>query len=1011
MSYDTNLHRTFDYQLSPAPLRIIDWAPVRSVARSVLQTGQGAKALTLVDDASANMPHVALAYVKQENKRRAHVSHGPSASLAPAAAANDLAAAEGPLSAIGEPTASQHLRLSAASPYYTPGMNGGTAAAARGSGGGHSELYALKVNDTVPQQQQQPQSDAWGAAPGEPAGGAGTGGTAALSAALAHTVGLSTEATSVVAAPATAALASGGSSSGMAAPAAMAGSAQRSRALSSPSTAPPLLVKSASKYGAAGIMYGFDSVYRRESFGVLMGLLTGAGYHQMNTYYRQEQPALPRRMEPAMGEHRSRSGTSPVGVVTALPAPRSSSTANFATNRSAAEQEPCSLADTVMAVGAADSQAAEGSLQTSPPTLQPRLGPVMASQRQGQLQVYNALQLFWYWGARRWTGVLNVRVTPLPSGDALLPVCEYVARTEMTECSIVIDDPVVYMHGFVVMLGRRTRAVEEMRRGHGTTAASSGAEMQCLLGLNQAGTRHSLEAAAAAPLANGATGTSAVITPVADAQPRSAERAGPPSTPSAPGAHMNGIHSRTDRSTGETPSSTSGSAGVTKTSPVSNAISSPTHMPPPPVSALRQPHSSSPTAHTASDSDNAQSAAPHDLAIPLEAASAVGSAGAAPLPEWLYWYQRCVLETTDEWLWNRAASEVAEDAARSTTPWWKPRHIKMGVGLSLRYRKPRGVNVYWGWSARVGRGTHFSGHIDVLRRMSCAVSSTFGFLDVSVRLRVNLVTLHQTALDAGVCWRPVPQVPEFAVRLATSANGATLGVEVADVAPTLYGPVVARLSRWRSRRHLEEAAVPNVKTAGCGEAGVASPMPSAAEPSVTAGQSSAISGSPRGVAEGSGEDLVGLLPVTWHYLQGAGSLITSTISSVTGVVMSRLVSASSASSATRCTGGAGNVGSISIAQGSVSDVRHPPAPLSATSTFTTPAMASTLPAEPQLSCIALPAGQASLRYARNAWHALADLGWLENMLRTSHVNVSMGVTSEPSNRHREWSLFLIINEK
>ena len=70
MSVDTNLHRTFDYQLSPAPLRIIDWAPVKSVAASVLQSGPTVKTYNVVDSTSSNETTLAAAYVRQETERR-----------------------------------------------------------------------------------------------------------------------------------------------------------------------------------------------------------------------------------------------------------------------------------------------------------------------------------------------------------------------------------------------------------------------------------------------------------------------------------------------------------------------------------------------------------------------------------------------------------------------------------------------------------------------------------------------------------------------------------------------------------------------------------------------------------------------------------------------------------------------------------------------------------------------------------------------------------------------------
>ncbi|TPP41016.1 hypothetical protein CGC20_36835 [Leishmania donovani] len=471
MSYDTNLHRTFDYQLSPAPLRIIDWAPVKAVARSVFQPGQGAKEFTLVNDATSNASSVAAAYAQQENQRRVHESRESSASLSTPAATADAAAPAGPLSAIGELAASEFPGLSAASP--------------------------------------------------------------------------------AVAVPATAVLVNG---SGTGTPAAVMDSAQRPRT-SSPLVAPPLLAKGVSQYSAAGMMYGFDAVYHKDSFGVLAGLFTGVGYHQVNTHYRQELPAAPRRTEPAKGEHGGWAGTlgtaartSPVVATSAVPTPRSGSTTRVAVNRSSSESGPSGAVDAAVVPGAVELQAAENSAPSPPPTLQPRLEQVIASQRHGQLQVYNALQAFWYWGARRWTGVLNVRVTPLPSGDALLPVCEYVARTVMTECSLVIDDPVVYLHGFVVMLGRRARAAEELGSGHSTGTAVVGAEVQSCNELCRAGSRHPLEAVAAASLADEAIGTA-----ITGAQHHPAEGTGHLSVPPAPGAHRDSIQSRAGRPTGGAP--------------------------------------------------------------------------------------------------------------------------------------------------------------------------------------------------------------------------------------------------------------------------------------------------------------------------------------------------------------------------------------------------------------------------------------------------------------------------
>ncbi|KAG5508838.1 hypothetical protein JKF63_05340 [Porcisia hertigi] len=1013
MSYDTNLHRTFDYQLSSASLRIIDWAPSRAVARSALQTGQGAKAFTLVNDATSNLPSVATAYVQQEKQQHMHRNRGSSISPTTAAATTDAAPlGESPFVTEASAT-SEPPNLSAVPPYYAAGMSSSAAATAANCGsGGQTELHVPQLDDSQPQRQL---SDTWGVTTGEPIGGKATGNAAATSGVLMHTQASPTDTTDVGGVPQAAPVVSGNGNSaqrvGAATSAAVTDGVQWSRESLAPPTASSRLTKDVSRYGTAGIMYGFDSVYHKASFGVLVGLFTGVGYNQINTFYRQEQSASPRHSEPPKSEHKSgaRGATtttqraSPDTIAAGVPTSQSGTTTNLETSGAPPGPGPSGALDTAVEDDAVELRRTESTAPHRLSALNPWREPVIASQRHGELKMYNALQLFWYWGARRWTGVLNVRLTPLPSGDALLPVCEYVTRTVMTECSIVVDDPVVYLHGFVVMLGRRTRAAEESRTLHGTVASGSGTGVQIGNGLNQTtlsqdqtGWTHPLEAAASASL----------MSKAADLTTATSATTGTTHTPQvitvgfpvslSPGGPEAGVQSATRSSIDGTPTATTGSTAPSRTSFF-----------PPVTSSAEHPHRYPPEAKTAVDRSESNSAAlwkpPCDAAMPSGTAAADKS-DAAPLREWIYWYQRCVLETTDEWLWNRAALEVAEEAARSATPWWKPRHIKMGVGLSFRYRKPRGVNVYWGWSARVGRSLHFSGHVDVLRRMSCAVSSAFGFLDVSVRLRVNLVTLHQTALDAGVCWRPLPQVPDLAVRLATSANGTTLGLEIADLAPTLYGPVVARLSDRRSRRHRSKPTEPPTHMVGCGEADVTAAVLGAKRLPHSGDQSCVSSGAGLGMMDSSREDLVGLLPVTWHYLQQAGSTITSVFSGAKGALMSTLSFVSCASS---------DVGPISSTRSSdsVPILRRPPVQLSVNPTPTTPATLSTLPVGQELSRLALPAGQASLRYAKSAWHALTDLGWLENALRTSHVNVSMGVTSEPSNRHREWSLFLIITEK
>ncbi|KAK7194957.1 hypothetical protein NESM_000418200 [Novymonas esmeraldas] len=865
MSFDVSLHRTFDYQLSPAALRIIDWAPIKPLAQSALQTSDSVSAYRLVEDATSNAGAVAAAYTRQEAEQRERASRAYAVSPAPADAAG------GSATAVSGGAAAGAARVTASG----------------GGGASHAETVAPSSADERPPPPPRQQSETWPPSPGD----GGVSHSAAAGAA---------EPSSAAVQPAAGLPVGGQAATGNVS---VHGTPRASTAAPAPTAdAPPwLLAREVTQYALSGMMFGCDYAYQKDSFGVLVGLFSGGGYRQVNTYHRQEAqtPAVQRRhTEAAAAAAVALADGDGGGAFTTAPAATTAGPTTVGTG-GPADAAP------------ADPPATEAtSALPAAPSASPsqRRGPVIASQRSGQLQFYDALQLFWYWGARRWTGVFNLRLTPPPCGDAVLPTCEYVARTPMTECSVLVDDPVVYLHGFVVMLGRRTRAAEEVGGGH---------------------ERHSHAGVAATP-------TPTRSLPALSEQPRRDPR----------------------------------------------------------VSHTR-----------AAASDGA------------------GDGAALPAPVLERWHRHCLVETSDEWLWSRTAAMVAQDAARSTARWWKPQHIKMGAGLSYRYRKPRGVNVYWGWSAQLGRGTHVSGHIDVLRRMTCAVSSTFGVLDASVRLRVNLVTLHQTALDAGLCWRPLPQAQDFAVRVATSANGTTVGIELADVAPTLYDPVVRRLADWRARRHRGEP--PDVsRTAhldgddGDDGRGTARATLSRAHRLPAARSSTA----PPPTSDASREDLVGLLPITWHYLQGIGTTVTATVSNVAGVVTSAL---STAASTHGGGGGGGADGHLpghnsggggcdgAAAHGSAAERRRPPAPFSGPPPAT-PAAATSMahmPADRRLSSLVLPARQATVNLARDAWHTVADLGWMERALRRSHLNISVGVSSDSSRRRRDWSFFLILTEK
>ncbi|KPI82939.1 hypothetical protein ABL78_8047 [Leptomonas seymouri] len=1007
MSADTNLHRTFDYQLSQAPLRIIDWAPVKSLAASVLQGGPNAKSYSVVDRTSSNEAAAAAAFLLQENAKREaskaqlsnnkvngvggappsswitavgdvaapsaerHLSESPVFSAA-AAAPHRSAAALASLAA-GQTDASV---IAAASPYYTPG------AAVNAPG------EAMEVRAAEDPLQQWQYADNW-------AGGSTDVASASPSAVLlppsgaafkpAATVTASTGAAKTLMAadgttfPSAAAAATGSTLTGngngisathtsghSSAATPKAGAGVRVRTPPSPA---PSLARYHHQWGAASTMFGYDKVYRNGSFGVLLGLFTGVGYQQTNIFYRQQERA---------GE--GVKGRSAFPVATAGETTGGSnlgSVPNSVNNRSASEGNTTSSAAVATADGStgigisdvSNRHEAVAGVPDSSHEQHVRMGPVIAYKCRGDFQLTNIVQCLWYWGARKWTGVLNLRLTPLLSGDAMLPVCECVARTEITETSILVDDPVVYIHSFVLMLGRRKQTPDNVPSLSESCAEAITDPVASVA--RQADTPHPLAVAAASQVSSGKSPDHQTV-----------QRKNSESKSTVRGKHT---ESRVGAEASRSPEIFQ-SAGMTALAPADDRTTAS-------LSSSQQHHHGADAHSTVATT---QAVASHEgptaASSPDKSTKArtISAADEPQTPDWFYSYQRCMMATSEEWLWNRTASEVAADIAQSATPWWKLRHVKTGVGLSYRYRKPRGINVYWGWSAQLGRGTSLSGHVDVLRRMSCSVSSSFGYLDLSVRLRVNLVTLHQTALDAGLRWQPLPHIPELAVRVATSANGTTLGLEFADVAPRMYGPVVRRLAERRLQKQqatCQTSAGEREMGALVGTSGSASNERSKSSSSGEQLASSELQND----ADGNREDLVGLLPVTWHYLRGFGSTITHAYSGVAGTIANTWNS----KSATNTLQAKATVAKAHRAATPLPVLPPPPS----------------LPAESTLSGMVLPLGRASLRYFRNKCSQLADPHWLEEMLRTSHVNVSVGITAEPGKLTRDWSLFFIVSEK
>ena len=81
------------------------------------------------------------------------------------------------------------------------------------------------------------------------------------------------------------------------------------------------------------------------------------------------------------------------------------------------------------------------------------------------------------------------------------------------------------------------------------------------------------------------------------------------------------------------------------------------------------------------------------------------------------------------------------------------RRLRAGFGVVVRTEK-NGLNILWGFCAEVFKSLIVAFHADVIRRwcISCCSTNTLGVkgLEVGVRLRINLISYQNTALDFGL---------------------------------------------------------------------------------------------------------------------------------------------------------------------------------------------------------------------------------------------------------------------
>lgn len=178
----------------------------------------------------------------------------------------------------------------------------------------------------------------------------------------------------------------------------------------------------------------------------------------------------------------------------------------------------------------------------------------------------------------------------------------------------------------------------------------------------------------------------------------------------------------------------------------------------------------------------------------------------------------------NEQVFGAAAQTRVSDAGaalvgRRRRPWWRLRLLRIAASVVAKNDFNSGVNLYGGLCGELGNGLAFSAHMDVLRRLNCAVTSSRGALDLAVRLRVNLITFHQTALDVGLCYRPWPVwLPHTELRLAASQGGShSVSLCMPDCTHELGAAWLQRRRQQRRRRqhrHRVEAAAPQREACG-----------------------------------------------------------------------------------------------------------------------------------------------------------------------------------------------------
>ena len=122
-------------------------------------------------------------------------------------------------------------------------------------------------------------------------------------------------------------------------------------------------------------------------------------------------------------------------------------------------------------------------------------------------------------------------------------------------------------------------------------------------------------------------------------------------------------------------------------------------------------------------------------------------------------------------------NDSTEQAIRKPLPLWR-----VGLGITVKKDMASGINLLCGFAKDIGDNSHIAFHADVLRRICGTLRSSVGPYSVGARIRTNLITLHDTALEVGASYLCNDNIK---LRTAHTAEGQSFGFVIENVPKVL----------------------------------------------------------------------------------------------------------------------------------------------------------------------------------------------------------------------------------